>query len=140
MLAEIERKRFIESFSFFLGTYTRLYKSLCPGPSRENPGPPYKLMHLCKAFKYFFTNGFPNHCFYACLYLSVLSLSFTFLFLTPKGSPYFFPSALFSPGPFLGSGSNRGRSPVEWGDFWFVSIVCLFIVHPYPPSRPFSQA
>ena len=40
-----------------------------------------------------------------------------------------------------GSGPDRGRSPVEWGDFPFVrsfvrSSVCLFV----PPSGPSSQA
>ena len=40
---------------------------------------------------------------------------------------------------FLGSGPDRGQSPVEWGDFpYFRSFVCPF-VRP-PPSGQSSQA
>ena len=40
-------------------------------------------------------------------------------------------------GYFLGSGPDRGRSPVEWGDFPSVrTSVRLFV----PPSGPSSQA
>ena len=40
---------------------------------------------------------------------------------------------------FLGSGPDRGRSPVEWGDFL---SVCPFVrpyVRPSPPRGPKSQ-
>ena len=53
---------------------------------------------------------------------------------------------------FLGSGPDRGQSPVKWGDFLPVCLsvrlsihpsVHLFVclsVHLSPPSGPFSQA
>ena len=41
---------------------------------------------------------------------------------------------------FLGSGPDRGRSPVEWGDFLSVRTSVRTYVRPsVPPSGPFSQ-
>ena len=55
-------------------------------------------------------------------------------------SPYHPPHHEISTRSFLGSGPDRGRSPVEWGDFPFVrSFVCSFVRSSVPP-RGLSQA
>ena len=45
-------------------------------------------------------------------------------------------SQVFDVVSFLGSGPDRGRSPVEWGDFPYVRP---YVRPSVPPSGPFSQ-
>ena len=44
---------------------------------------------------------------------------------------------------FLGSGPDRGQSPVEWGDFPFVRLSVRPSVRPFPPlghpAKPEAQ-
>ena len=50
---------------------------------------------------------------------------------------------IFNKCPFLGSGPDRGRSHVKWGDFLSVRPYVLPYVHPFPPSsaqEPARQA
>ena len=83
--------------------------------------------------------GYLFYCFFMEIYSPTLFtvrrqlLFFLFFF-------FFFPFFSFS---FLGSGPDRGQSPVEWGDFPFVrSSVHPFVrssVRPSPPRGPKSQ-
>ena len=76
-----------------------------------------------------------------CWPISFPRLFVYYIYLTRQMKPIGSKICLFVRLGFLSSGPDRGRSPVEWGDFPFVRPSIHPSVRPsVPPSGPASQA